>query len=175
MLYFVIQRILQCINIDIYRCTMLVQCYLWERENKTCPTLLQNVCCFFSYTVFNTFIKKKKITFHENLKGNLVFFSLGPIFPCLFFSKQFLKWVQYWARPLQPVNCAAGIFVGYCDLSMYIPKKWLFLPPKGSDCYSKCQQKRSVSAEILSIMLDNENDPFCLTRSSRFIALTKTH
>lgn len=27
-LYFVIQRILQCINIDIYRCTMPVQCYL---------------------------------------------------------------------------------------------------------------------------------------------------
>lgn len=31
-LYFVIQRILQCINIVIYHCTMLVQCYLWKRK-----------------------------------------------------------------------------------------------------------------------------------------------
>lgn len=53
MLYFVIERILQCIKNYIYHCTILVQCYLWKRKIKPVQLWYQVLCVFFFNAITN--------------------------------------------------------------------------------------------------------------------------
>lgn len=52
-------------KMDIYRCTILVQCYLWKRKNKkkTCPTLLEKTLLISFLTRVTKTVFRSAVTF----------------------------------------------------------------------------------------------------------------